>query len=158
MPSIKDLSTIKAIAREYCGNGRDKAKAMRTIGYAESSCKSGKAVGDVYGNLRVIAEIKAIDDETAEKLGITRAGQHLKLQEAYKIAKAAKNPSAMTGAVREQNEMAGLHRDKAPNADKERAIAERMSSEDKELAQALAKIRTEQEANRPNTVKLQQQA
>ena len=57
MPSIKDQSTVDMIAREFCSNGRDKAQGMRTIGYAESSCKSGKAVGDVYGNLRVKAAI-----------------------------------------------------------------------------------------------------
>ncbi|KKL23492.1 hypothetical protein LCGC14_2424850 [marine sediment metagenome] len=61
MPSIKDQSTVEAVAREFCSNGRDKAQSMRTVGYAESSCKSGKAVGDVYGNLRVRQAIAAIE-------------------------------------------------------------------------------------------------
>ena len=37
---------------------------MDTIGYAKSSCKSGKAVKDVYGNLRVEAAIAHIDAKT----------------------------------------------------------------------------------------------
>lgn len=64
MPSVKDQETADAIALEYISNGRDKAQAMRTIGYAESSCKSGKAVGDVYGNLRVKEAIARIDAKT----------------------------------------------------------------------------------------------
>lgn len=72
MPSIKDPTTVKAIAQEYCGNGRDKAKAMKTIGYAESSCKSGRAVKYVYGNVRVKTAIAKIDAKTAKKHTITR--------------------------------------------------------------------------------------
>jgi len=67
MPSIKDQSTVNAIAREFTTNGRNKEAAMRKIGYAESSCKSGKAVKDVFGNLRVREAIEAIDRESQAK-------------------------------------------------------------------------------------------
>ena len=148
MPSVKDQSTAEAIAREYTSNGRDKAQAMRTIGYAESSCKSGKAVGDVYGNLRVKAAIKAIDGKNEEKAGFTRADQRQRLVNSYAMAERQGNPNAMTGAARALNTMLGYDQEPAVNQDTARAIAQRMSDEDKKLATLAARLRTEAEARK----------
>ncbi len=60
MPSIKDSSTVEAIAKEFCGNGRVKEKALLTIGYTPGySATRGLSV--VYGNVRVKAAIAKID-------------------------------------------------------------------------------------------------
>jgi hypothetical protein len=99
MPSIKDPTTVQAIAREYCSNGRDKAEAMRTIGYAESSCKSGRAVGDVYGNVRVKAAILAIDEAGAAKSETTIESVQEMYNAAYALAQTGNQPSAMVSAV-----------------------------------------------------------
>ncbi len=64
MPNIKDQSTVEAIAREFTSNGRNKTRAMIAIGYDEAYSDSGKGHKSVYGNLRVIEAIKAIDDKT----------------------------------------------------------------------------------------------
>ena len=34
MPSIKDQSTVRALAREFCSNGRNATQALVTIGYS----------------------------------------------------------------------------------------------------------------------------
>lgn len=151
MPSIKDKSTVKAIAREFCSNGRDKAKAMDTIGYAESSCKSGKAVKDVYGNLRVIEAIKALDAKIGEKLDLSRETQHKKLQAAYKMAKKTKSATGMVAATREQNAMLGYIREKGLNLEKEAALQARMTTEEARLAVIVANLRTD-EASKPKLI------
>ncbi len=117
---------------------------MRTIGYAESSCKSGQATGDVYGNLRIIAAIARIDAKTAEKLDLSREGQHRKLEKALAMAIATESPAAMTSAIREQNEMLGYHRDKAPNAEKVAEMREHMDAEEIARRQGQAKRRTDE--------------
>ncbi len=150
MPSVKDQETCEAIALEYTSNGRDKAQGMRTIGYAESSCKSGKAVGCVYGNVRVKAAIARIDKKTAKVLDLSRKGQHEKLERALKIAEDGKNPSAMASVIREQNEMLGYHRDKAPNTERQAQIRDRMEQEEYEYRQVFTVSRCKQLA-RPAT-------
>lgn len=118
MPSIKDESTVEAVAREYCSNGRDKAQGMRTIGYAESSCKSGKAVKDVYGNLRVIAAIKRIDTKSAQIGRRTIKSLDVMYQEAYDAALCLKQPSAMVSAVTGIARLYGMDKDNEVGGDK----------------------------------------
>ena len=70
MPSIRDKSTIKALARAFIDNGRHKIKAMITVGYtpayADSYC------GAMWGNMELIKEIDRIDAETEEKADMSR--------------------------------------------------------------------------------------
>ena len=146
MPSIKDDSTVEAIAREFTSNGRNKAAAMRTIGYAESSCVSGQAQGDVYNNLRVKAAIKAIDDKRADKADITR---ELLVDKMYDIVN--DNTSTKTERTRAASliaDMIGAKREAAPNKEREQALAARMSKEDREVAKLAARLRTEHEARK----------
>ena len=63
MPSIKDKSTVEAIAREFCSNGRNKEQALAALDYKPSYYKSGRAVQVVYGSARVKAAIARIDAE-----------------------------------------------------------------------------------------------
>jgi len=131
MPSVREDSTVRAIATEFCSNGRNKVKAMQTIGYAKTSCNSGKAVRDVYNNLRVIAAIAAIDDNLAAESKFTREKQLKDLEIAKELALSLKNPAAMTSALREQNDMLGYHRENAPNSEKIAEDAKRLTEEDK---------------------------
>ncbi len=75
MPSIKDKGTVGLIARVFRGIGkRDKGATLRFVGYAESTCISGKALNDIYGDLRVINEIARQDAKAARKVGVTVEG------------------------------------------------------------------------------------
>lgn len=69
-----------------------------------------------------------------------------KLNDTYELAKIQKNPSAMTSAVREQNEMLGYHREKGLNPEKEASKRAAMSKEDQKVSAEAAKIRTADEA------------
>lgn len=92
----------------------------------------------------VIAERARIEAETQEELDLSRERQHVKLQKAYDIAETAKNSAAMTTAVREQNEMLGYHRDKAPNPEAIAGILQRMDSEELLYRQEFTIKRTRQ--------------
>ena len=60
MPSIKDESTVEAIAQEFTSNGRNKARALETIGYSKGYSNT-QGIGVVYSNLRVKQAIARID-------------------------------------------------------------------------------------------------
>ena len=128
MPSIKDQSTVNALAVKYTSNGRDKAQAMRTIGYAESSCKSGKAVKDVYGNLRVIKAIAKIDTKTSKKYEHNQEIAIKKLYSDYENLETAAvggNISAIqarTAIIRELNDITGQHKQIIDNRSREPVV------------------------------------
>lgn len=109
MPSIKDDSTVEAIAREFTSNGRNKEQAMRTIGYAVSSCKSGKAVRDVYGNLRVKQAIARIDAESAKECKRTVQSLDAMQQAAYDLSMKINQPAAAVSASREIGKLHNLY-------------------------------------------------
>ena len=136
MPSIKDKTTVDAIAREYCSNGRDKAQAMRTIGYAESCCKSGKAVGCVYGNVRIKDAIARIDAKITEEQGVTIKTIDNMYTSAYAMAQQTKNASAMATAATGRARLYGM--DKDAHDDKQ---AEQLSQAQEREARRLATIR-----------------
>ena len=95
MPSIKDESTVEAIAREFTSNGRNKERALKAIGYAESSCKSGKAVKDVFGNLRVKSAIARIDTRNMEEQDVTRETIADMYRNGFNVADKQKNSTGM---------------------------------------------------------------
>lgn len=66
MPSIKDQSTVEAIAREYCSNGRNEEQALLKIGYSKAYARSGLG-NRVYSNILLKAAIAKIDGETRVK-------------------------------------------------------------------------------------------
>ena len=93
MPSIKDINTVKAIAREYCSNGRNKGDALRVIGYKESYCTT-RGIGVVYSNERVQAEIEQIEAEKAVKIEHNRETSLVRLDKAYTLAEKQGNTSS----------------------------------------------------------------
>ncbi|KKK81939.1 hypothetical protein LCGC14_2808380 [marine sediment metagenome] len=145
MPSIKDESTVKAIAREFVSNGRNKTEALRTIGYKDSYCDTN-GIGVVYSNIRVIEAIAVLDVENGAKLEITR---ELVVKEAWAIvADPTSTKTEITRALALVSDVQGFKREAAPNKEKEAALAARMTDEDRELAGIAALVRTEQEARR----------
>lgn len=147
MPNIKDQSTVDAIAREYCSNGRNKTEALRTVGYKDSYCDT-RGIGVVYRNVRVIEAIRAIDDKIGAEMDISRKAQYRRLLAAYDMAVTQGNVAGIKGILSEINLMQGYQRENAPNKEMERAIAERMSGEEKEVARVTAMIRTNEEARK----------
>jgi len=71
MPCIKDKSTVEAIARAFCSNGRVKSTALETVGYSR---KYSRTCGlKVLDNVRVKAAIARIDANVAQEAAITDA-------------------------------------------------------------------------------------
>ncbi len=65
MPSIKDESTVEAIARAFCGEAkRCKTEALRIVGYSKGYYLGGRSAEVVWGNERVKAAIARIDAKT----------------------------------------------------------------------------------------------
>lgn len=144
MPNIKDESTVQAIAREFTSNGRKREEAMISVGYTASYARS--YCGQMWANKALKAAIKAIDDKSAAKTNITR---ELLVNKMYDIVEdKTSNKADKTRAASLIADMQGYKREAAPNKEMEQAIAQRMSSEDKELARVTAKIRTEEEARK----------
>lgn len=145
MPSIKDESTVQAIAREFTSNGRKKGKALQETGYSDAySIEGGRGSDVVFSNVQVVAAIKAIDDEKQAEADITR---EMLVKEAWDIVRdATSTKTEKTRAMSLIADMIGAKREAAPNKEKEQALAARMTKEDRELATLAARIRTEQEA------------
>jgi hypothetical protein len=96
MPSIKDQSTVELIGQVFTGAGkRDKGNTLRIVGYAESTCISGKALEDIYGHLRVKTAIAKIDAVQAQIGHRTVENLDAMYQNAHDIAETQKNPVAM---------------------------------------------------------------
>ena len=115
MPSIKDQSTVQAIAREYCSNGRCKVKALKEIGYKESYYSSGIGLKTIYDNIRVIEAIKAIDEAGAIKNERTVESVDAMYEAAYNLANTGNQPSAMVSAVTGIARLYGMDKDSAAN-------------------------------------------
>ena len=139
MPDIRDEATQDAIAQEITSNGRKKGKAMRDVGYTDSTSKNGTAIKEVCGNLRVKAKIQAIDAETADKYELSRKKQNERLLDL--VADKLTPASVKVSALRELNDCMGYHREKAPNEEAESQRRARITSEEKELAEYAANQR-----------------
>lgn len=147
MPSIKDKSTVEAIAREFCSNGRNKERAMKSVGYSENYAEHRAEC--VLGNVGVKAAIAKIDGKTAKKAEITRTTQLADLEEAKQMARDLRMPAAFVSACREQDNILGLVRDKAPNTEKIAEMVALMSDEEIEIRRIVAKIRTDELSDTP---------
>lgn len=117
MPSIKDESTVKAIAREFCSNGRKKGLALREIGYTDSySVESGRGPDVVFSNVHVKAEIAKIDGEKQEKADYdyNKAMEEINaLIDTLKKQVKSGNLSAkslLLAAIKEKNNITGLQK------------------------------------------------
>lgn len=118
MPNIKDQSTVNAIARAFTSNGRNKTQGMITVGYDKAYADSGKGQKSVYGNIRVIEAIKAIDDKMTETLdhdrqqAISQLNANITALDAIILAQPMNVAAvtARTGTIRELNAISNLHK------------------------------------------------
>lgn len=135
MPNIKDESTVKAIAREFVANGRNKGEALQAVGYSNAyAVDGGRGCAVVFSNVRVIEAIAELDAELSAKTEWDVAESERKLQEAYDTAKTCKQAPAMVSAVTAYNKMKGLDIDKGYNDD-----TKPLSDADKERYAAMAR-------------------
>ena len=144
MPSIKDNSTVQAIAREYCSNGRNIEKALLAVGYAPSYARNG-AGHKLSANVRVKEAIFAIDNARAAKATHNWETAIRALQHAYAVADKQGNAQGMVAAQREMSAISGMH-DKqgaplvvqvghATVADEDKVLRKRMGLIDRMRAQ-----------------------
>ena len=136
------------LGSESFGNGVESAKKAN---YKGSYGTLNQIARDNLQKPILIAEKQRIQAETEQIMDINRETCVKKLQ-----------AIANTGTVRNQltaisliGDFCGFKRENAPNAERERAKLARMSDEERKIAQAMAQLRTEQEAgDRPNTIKI----
>ena len=107
MPSINDPMTVKAIAREYCSNGRVKEKALLDADYKPSYARS-KGMR-LYEDKRLIEEIERIDASTREKAEWDRDIAIAGLTVAKQWALDKKNVKDYVACARELSAITGLH-------------------------------------------------
>ncbi len=60
MPSIKDQTTVEAVARVFCSNGRNAELALKEVGYSDNYAEHRSNM--VLSSVVVVAAIKALDD------------------------------------------------------------------------------------------------
>ena len=133
----------QAFVQAYCNNGYNATKAYKTT-YPD--CKSGhrQAGNRLLTNGDIRKAISAYKAQSAEKADIDRK---------YVVDKLVTIANSKTSSSRDvisalslASDVCGFKRDTAPNAERETARAQRMSDEERELALALAKLRTDAEA------------
>jgi len=113
MPNRISQDKARALALEYCTNGRKKGEAMETIGYKHSYAVSAHRL-KTYDNVLVKAEIARLDRKIelqTLKTQFTRTKSEAELDRALAIAEAKHDASAMTGAIRAKNKLYGLEID-----------------------------------------------
>ncbi len=112
MPSIKDESTVEAIARAFTSNGRCKGKALITVGYADSyAIDGGRGCDVVFSNVRVKAAIARIDAKTAKKADYSIEKYRQELDEARTHARELRQPSAEVSAIVAKGRSCGYDKD-----------------------------------------------
>ena len=111
MPTIRDENTVDIIAREYCSNGHNKAKALHTVGYGRNYAYSGQAT-KLYEKPALKKAIEAIEGQRkakTEEIVVHNKEKSLKMaQYIYDKADKLDKTNSMTGALREMDVVAGL--------------------------------------------------
>ena len=113
MPSIKDESTVEAIARAFTAGKRVKGEALRKVGYSRHY--SEHAGLKLFGNVRVKAAIARIDGKAVAKMDHDRDIAVTLLNEnLIALTERVGNGdvgaiSARTAVIRELNAISNLH-------------------------------------------------
>ena len=143
--------------------GLTKKEAYEKAGFnGKTKGSVNTVVSRMLNNVDCGAYFDALKAEKDIKLqrvtNISRTTQLNALERARDLAEKLKNPSAMVSAIREQNEMLGYHRDKAPNAEKEALKRARLDKEGQKVAELtlrMAKLRVDEESEeKPQTIKV----
>ena len=113
MPSIRDDSTVEAVAQAFTSNGRVKSTALQAAGYSRHYSRHGGL--KLFDNVRLKQAISGIDGKTSEILDHDRAIAIDLLTSDYAnlATKAGKGDiqaiQARTSIVRELNAISNLH-------------------------------------------------
>ncbi len=145
MPSVKDKSTVEAIAREYCSNGRNEEKGLLAVGYSKNYARAG-AGNKVYSNVLVKAAIARIDAKTEKKQAVDRQYCIDKLQHIVENSPTERNRLTALSLI---GDFTGAKRDKAPNTEKIAEMVALMSEEEIQTRRIVAKMRTNELSDTP---------
>lgn len=147
---LRDKCTDKqAKFTQLIHQGVERAKAYKDAGFGPKNRRIAIQTASrlLTTNTKVIAYLEALKANDDRNTNISRGMQLNKLNTVYKIAEAQNNPSAMTSAIREQNEMLGYHREQAPNLEREQARKDIVEQERRELERLADK--RDQELSQP---------
>ncbi len=106
MPYIKDINTVKAVARAYIANNMNKSKALISVGYKPSFANSGRR-DSVYKNTQVQAEIQALLEVKTVQAELTIEIVLADLEYGIQQAKLRKPPDL--GAIARFSELRGRY-------------------------------------------------
>ena len=110
MPSIKDESTVEAIAIAFTSNGRNEEQGMLKVGYSKTYARSGLG-HRIYSDIRVKQAIARIDAVQAQIGHRTVENIDRMYQAAHDIARTQKNPTAMATNITGIARLYGLDKD-----------------------------------------------
>lgn len=120
MPSIKYQSTVNAIARAFCSNGRKQEKAMIEVGYTKAYANS--YCGKMWENKALKAAIEVIDGAGAEQGERTVQSLDKMYQAGYDVAKTQSNSTGMATNTTGIARLYGMDKDNQVNDDQAREI------------------------------------
>jgi hypothetical protein len=132
----------------FCQEYKKDRNGARAYRDAYPNCNSGhdRAAHRLLRNVEIKARIAVLMAELRAEIDISR---ELLVKKMYAIVDDTKSTKTeKTRAASLIADMCGFKREAAPNKEKEQALAERMSEEDKREALIVAKIRTEEEARK----------
>ncbi len=122
MPSIKDQSTVEALARAFIANDRKQEQAMIEVGYTKAYARS--YCGLMWENPKIKAAIKAIDEKQAEIGNRSVKSLDEMYQVAYDLANKRDQPAAMNGSVTGIARLYGMDKDADSKLDEPKPLSE----------------------------------
>ncbi len=143
MPSIKDQSTVEAIAVSFCEH-RCKSRALQAGGY--SKYYSERAGLKLFTNVQLIDAIGAIDEVSQAKSERTVQSIDSMQQAAYDLAMGCKQPSAAVSAGTAIARLYGMDKDAGTGAGD---TPEPLSKKQLEVLRKLARAATDTELAGP---------
>lgn len=141
MPTIRNQETVDLIAQNYCSNGHNKEKALKTVGYSDSYAET-LGHTKVYGNIRVKEAISKIEAKNKAKIehnyqiAISELNQVIANLKPKAESGDTQANQALTQAIREKNAIAGLHKQEIKHTtdDQQRKLNAKEQAEAKRLA------------------------
>ena len=130
---------------EYMINGHNASEAYKKI-YPDCGTSVRQAASRLLNKVDIKAEITRQMDNKDKIRDYSRTTQQQRLLDIADDSTASH--TVKVSALRELNDMLGYHRDKAPNAEREQAIRQKMTDEELVLHQEIARLRTQQESIR----------
>ncbi len=144
MPSIKDDSTVEAIAREFTSNGRNAELALKAVGYTDNYAEHRSKC--VLSNVVVKQAIASIDARNSEKNEWTVERSQQLLLESRAHAVGLRQPSAEISAVIAINRLYGMDKDAGISG---KDMPKPITASDLALLRSMARAITDRELAQP---------